>query len=220
MRRRGPKTPPQRPGKEGGKRALNRQKRIEALEGAGLELFLEKGVASVTIDEIATLAGTAKGNFYRYFDDKRSLLDAIVEKPAAEVRKAMRRCAVSLGKANSDGELTAAYTELAGALASVAMKHLAVMRLYLQENRAPTTTETEGLHALARELEDVAVHLTEVATQRGLLRATDPRVTALVVVGAVEQLTLAMLRGGLAIPPAKTAQIVVEMVLHGVARSP
>ncbi len=218
MRRRGPKAPPKRPGKEGGKRALNRQKRIEDLERAGLELFLDKGVASVTIDEIASLAGTAKGNFYRYFDDKRALLDAIVGEPAAEVRKAMRRCAVSLGKATSDEELTAAYSELAEALASVAMQHLPVMRLYLQENRAPATPETEGLHALARELEDGAVQLTEVAADRGLLRVTDPRVTALVVVGAIEQLALGMLRGRLQVPPATTAQLVVEMVLHGIAR--
>ena len=163
MSRQGAKTPPQRPGKEGGKRALNRQKRIEDLERAGLDLFLEKGVAGVTIDEIASEAGTAKGNFYRYFDDKRSLVDGILDQPASEVRKAMRVCAVALAKAKQADTLANAYTDLARDLAMVAMKYLRVMRLYLQENRAPATTETAGLHALSRELEDAAIRLTRVA---------------------------------------------------------
>ncbi|MEM9069459.1 MAG: TetR/AcrR family transcriptional regulator [Myxococcota bacterium] len=214
--RRGPKTPSQRPGKEGGKRALNRQKRVDDLVSAGLVLFLDKGVASVTIDEIASRAGTAKGNFYRYFDDKRALVDAILDKPAAEVRRAMRRCAVSLARANDEEGLSAAYTDLANALALVAMKHLPVMRLYLQENRAPATSETAGLHALADELEDGAVRLTEVAVEHGLLRVSDPRVSALAVVGAVEQLAIAIFRGRLDVPPADVATMVVSMVLEGI----
>ena len=53
MARRGPKTPEHRPGKEVGKRALNRQNRIGDIQKAGLKLFLEKGIASVSIDDIA-----------------------------------------------------------------------------------------------------------------------------------------------------------------------
>ena len=68
MSKRG-KVPPQRPGKAGGKRARNRQQRTDALIEAGLQLFLERGVENVPIDDIAREAGMAKGNFYRYFDD-------------------------------------------------------------------------------------------------------------------------------------------------------
>ena len=66
-----------------------------------------------------------------------------------------------------------------------------------------------------RELEDAAIRLTEVAVEHGLLRVSDPRVSALAVVGAVEQLAIATLRGRLDTPPAEIAQIVVGMVQIG-----
>ena len=88
-----------------GKRARNRRERTEALVNAGLELFLERGVEVVTIDELAKAAGMAKGNFYRYFDDKRALVDAILAPIASDVRTAMRRCAVTLGRADAGTDL-------------------------------------------------------------------------------------------------------------------
>ncbi len=213
----GSKKPLHRPGKEGGKRALNRQKRVDDLQSAGLALFLDKGVARVSIDDIARDAGMAKGNFYRYFEDKRGLVDSIVAEPAASMRRAMRLCAIELKRANDPPALTAAYTALARALAVLAVQHLPVMRLYLQENRAPATPETAGLRSLADELEDAAIQLTEVAVAHGLLRVSDPRVSALAVVGAVEMLAIATLRGRLDAPPTEVAKIVVGMVLDGIA---
>lgn len=218
MARRGPKTPEHRPGKEGGKRALNRQKRIADIQKAGLKLFLEKGIASVSIDDIAKASKMAKGNFYRYFDDKRALIDSLLHEPAGSVRRTMRLCAVALAKAKNDAELAAAYTELAAGLAMTAMQHLDVMRLYLQENRAPATAETAGLGALADELNAGAIQLTEVAVEHGLLRVKNASVSGLAVVGAVEQLAISMFRGELDVPPAEVAQIVVNMVLHGITK--
>ena len=57
--------PLERPGALGGKRDLNRRKRVQDLVAAGLELFLNNGIGGVTIDEVAREAGMAKGNFYR-----------------------------------------------------------------------------------------------------------------------------------------------------------
>ena len=113
MSKRG-KVPPQRPGKAGGKRARNRQQRTDALIEAGLQLFLERGVENVPIDDIAREAGMAKGNFYRYFDDKGALVDAILGDVAADVRTAMRKCAVSLGRAETSAEMNDAYGEYFG----------------------------------------------------------------------------------------------------------
>ncbi len=58
--------------------------------------------------------------------------------------------------------------------------------------------------------------LTQVAVDKGLLNVTDPKVSAMAVVGAVEQLALAQLRGNLEAPPLQVAQVVVSMVLDGI----
>ncbi|MFP5022563.1 TetR/AcrR family transcriptional regulator [Pseudonocardia phyllosphaerae] len=49
------------------------QRRRELLD-AGLEVFLEKGVAAATLDQITRAAGIAKGSFYLHFESKEHLL--------------------------------------------------------------------------------------------------------------------------------------------------
>ncbi|MFA9471265.1 MAG: helix-turn-helix domain-containing protein, partial [Deltaproteobacteria bacterium] len=75
--------PVERPGAFGGKRDINRRKRVQDLIEAGLSLFLERGIEAVTIDEVAREAGMAKGNFYRYFRDKADLVEAVIEPVAS-----------------------------------------------------------------------------------------------------------------------------------------
>ncbi|MCB9601194.1 MAG: TetR family transcriptional regulator [Sandaracinus sp.] len=210
------KLPPERPGRPGGIRARNRDVRIAALLDASLKLFLERGVEAVSIDEIAREAGMAKGNFYRYFDDKRAIVDHLLAPVATEVRTAMRKCAVSLGRASDPSAMGLAYAMLAMELAQATTSRLDVVRLYLQENRTPATTSTAGVRALADELSDGAVKLTEAAVERGLLEVSDPRVSGLAVVGAIEQLALSVLRGQLDAPPLEVGRIVVSMVLDGI----
>ena len=43
---------------------------------AAASLFVEKGVASTSIDDIVERAGVAKGTFYHYFSDRTGMLDA------------------------------------------------------------------------------------------------------------------------------------------------
>ena len=47
------RAPKERPGPPGGKRDVNRKRRTHAIARAALGLFLERGVESVTIDDIA-----------------------------------------------------------------------------------------------------------------------------------------------------------------------
>lgn len=43
------------------------------LLAAAESLFMDKGFAETSVDEIASLAGLAKGTFYLYFEDKQAL---------------------------------------------------------------------------------------------------------------------------------------------------
>src|SRR5690349_21242717 len=74
-----------RPGQPGGRRDTNRKERTKAIGDAALALFLERGIEAVTIEDITTRAGVAKGSFYRYFDDKHALTEALFQPLAAEV---------------------------------------------------------------------------------------------------------------------------------------
>lgn len=54
-----------------------REQRRDALLDAAAALFVEKGVGSTTIDDIAERAGVAKGTFYHYFPDRAEMLSAL-----------------------------------------------------------------------------------------------------------------------------------------------
>lgn len=209
------RAPKERPGPPGGKRDVNRKRRIHAIARAALALFLDKGVEAVTIDDIAREAGIAKGSFYRYFDDKTELVEAIFEPMGSVLTSALERCEAALSAARDRDSLLAAYEGLARDLIPVALGHLDEVKLYLLENRAPARGARAPIRTLALEVEARAVRLTEVAVRKGLLGVRDPRISALAVVGAIEQLALGFLGGRLDAPPAMVASTLIDLVLEG-----
>lgn len=209
------RTPPERPGPPGGKRDVNRKHRTQTIARAALSLFLEQGVEPVTIDDIAREAEIAKGSFYRYFEDKTELVAAIFEPLSRQTRDALERAELALAVADDRESLVRAYHGLAQDLIPITLSNLDVTRLYLQENRAPGHGARAPIRALAQHIEARSVRLTEIAIERGLLGIPDPRVSALAVVGAIEQLTLALLAGRLDVPMPIVASALIDLVLEG-----
>jgi AcrR family transcriptional regulator len=70
-----PQVEPQVEPKERADAARNRA----AVLAAALDLFTERGVAAVTMDEIAASAGVGKGTLYRRFGDKAGLAVALLD---------------------------------------------------------------------------------------------------------------------------------------------
>ena len=210
--------PVERPGAFGGKRDINRRKRVQDLIDAGLLLFLERGIEAVTIDEVAREAGMAKGNFYRYFRDKADLVEAVIEPVAATTREAVQACDDQLRQADSRDEAVSAYVELGNRLVGALAMHPDAMCLYLQERRAPATTARQAIADLATDLDRRAMTLSQVAVDRQLVAVSDPRVSAVAVLGAVEALALASVRNQIQMDPVKTTKSLISIVLEGLQK--
>jgi len=56
----------------------------EAILEAGEAVFSERGFGGARMEEIAERAGVAVGTLYNYFDDRRAILDAVLEAVAKE----------------------------------------------------------------------------------------------------------------------------------------
>ena len=207
--------PVERPGAFGGKRDINRRKRVQDLIDAGLSLFLERGIEAVTIDEVAREAGMAKGNFYRYFRDKADLVEAVIEPVASTTREAVQACDDRLREADGRDDAVAAYGELGNRLIGALAMHPDAMCLYLQERRAPATTARQAISDLATDLDDRAITLSQVAVDRQLVAISDPRVSAVAVLGAVEALALASVRNQVQMDPIATTKSLISIVLEG-----
>lgn len=73
-------------GVKGRKRVeIKKEQKRQSLLEAAYELFLEKGVAKTSIDEIVKKAHVAKGTFYLYFHDKEHLADYLTQEISSQV---------------------------------------------------------------------------------------------------------------------------------------
>lgn len=205
-----------RPGKPGGLRDENRKQKTEAIQRAALGLFLERGIESCSIDDIAQAAGIAKGSFYRYHDDKTALVASMVAPVAEQVASALVRCEERLEAATGRSSAYAAYQELALALVPIAMFHFDLVKLYLQEARAPATGARAPIAALVEVIDRGAVRLSEVAVAHDLVKVKDPRITAFATVGAIEQLSISVLRGRLDATPLEIVSTLIQMIYDGI----
>ncbi len=66
------------------------ERRLQILTSAR-DVFAKRGYSQATIDDIVAHAGVARGTFYLYFEDKRSVLEALVERFSTQLAMAIER---------------------------------------------------------------------------------------------------------------------------------
>lgn len=212
-----PNVPSERPGPKGGKRDANRREKVQRLCEVSLALFCERGVENVTIDEVVANAKIAKGSFYRYFSGKEELVETLFAPLLGELRETFRITKEALESLESSGELNRAYGELAMTVARLLTTNIDVLRLYLQENRAPDVGARKPIIRVAREIDEFVIALTQVARDQGLLRSdSDLKVSALATLGAVERLAFSYVRGDELGSPAQVSVDLIRVMLDGI----
>ena len=209
-----------RPGQPGGVRDTNRKEKERVLLDAALLLFLNRGVEGVSVDDITKAADVAKGSFYRYFKDQEALVEALVAPTRKVLITALDEVSVALETAvNRDSQL-ASYGRIGSALATLIIEHPGVVRLYLQESRAPAVGARRPLVRLATEINRIAIDLTKKAQKLGILREFPPAVSALTVVGASEKLLLGVLLDQELGNPLEIPNALVSLIFDGVGLRP
>jgi AcrR family transcriptional regulator len=184
------------------------------LEG-GLDRFLAGGLDAVTIDELARAGGVAKGNFYRYFESKAGIVQALFAPVLEALQAAFDACAEALRSARSPEQLVVAYAGLGESLSSIVLRSPKRVRLYLQESRGPRTETRAPITDAATLITQRAVELTLIAQAHGLLRAINPQVSALAVIGAIERQLQAFFAGELTQPAEAVIEALISLVLDG-----
>jgi AcrR family transcriptional regulator len=196
----------------------NRKRRVAELIDAGLKLFLRHGLEQVTIDDLTAAARVAKGSFYRYFDDKDALVRALFAPISERVEAAFARCTAELAAAPSLPAIARGYQTLAAELAALVFERPGEMQLYLQECRGAPSGPRRPVSRLSARILELAIGVTQVAIERGLMRPFSNEIITRAVIGATEALIHAYLTGDTKAPPAGVPQALIDLFLHGVAR--
>jgi len=78
---------------------------VDALIEATARVVSERGLDGMTTHHIAEVAGVSVGSLYQYFDDKESLVEALVDKLANEISEALRRMSLGTSGMGADGSV-------------------------------------------------------------------------------------------------------------------
>lgn len=101
--------PPTRPGRLAGAPPGPRKRdaRLASLLDAAAALFVEKGVAATSIEDIAERAGVAKSTFYHYFQDRAAMLEALRRRYSQRFADLVEAAMAACGARDWDARLAA-----------------------------------------------------------------------------------------------------------------
>jgi AcrR family transcriptional regulator len=106
-------------------RADAARNRAAVLAAAG-RLFAERGVAAVSMDQVAAAAGVGKGTIFRRFGDKSGLAAALLDARERALQEAILRGPPPLGPGAEPQDRLAAF---AGAYLDYLLEHLDLVRM-------------------------------------------------------------------------------------------
>ena len=136
---------------------------------AAQRLFLERGVASTTIDQITSAADVAKGTFYLYFSSKDDILTALGDRYGEEHLAKVKAAVAEKPENDWKGKLAAwAEATVAG--------YLDTIRLHDVLFYGPGSATREGL--VENLVIDFLLDLLQAGAAAGAWAIDDPRFTA------------------------------------------
>lgn len=118
--------------------ARNRRRILEAAE----RLFTDRGVAAVSMDDVAAAAGVGKGTLYRRFGDRAGLGIAVLDERERELQDAILRGPPPLGPGASPRKRLKAFVD---AYLGYAWRNLEL--LVVAETSSPGARYRSGVYA-------------------------------------------------------------------------
>ncbi|WP_043635711.1 TetR/AcrR family transcriptional regulator [Nonomuraea candida] len=152
------------------------RKRRQILEAA-LPVFLHNGYVGTSMDEVAAVASVSKQTVYKHFTDKEQLFTSLIMETTGQVEELAKMITAVL---DDSEDLEKDLGELARRFLARIMSPdvLRLRRLVIAEaDRFPDLGRTWYEQGFERSLETMTATFARL-TERGLMRADDPRLAA------------------------------------------
>jgi AcrR family transcriptional regulator len=155
--------------------------RYETILAAASRAFAEKGYETTSITEIARSAEVSDGLIYKYFTNKRDLLEHVLR---AFYERIIEDLAAKVARGKDFGDqLYILISEHLGTF--VAERNLC--RLFISEVRTASDYRGSAIQLLNRRYTSILIKMVDAAAARGEISAdVDPRVVRDMLFGAIE----------------------------------
>lgn len=195
------------------KRQVNRlppERRIADIMKAAREVFTEKGYSDSLISDIAERAGVVEGTIYRYFENKRDLLQRVAEEWFVEMMQSTEE-----GFGAVKGEWNRIHFIIYHHLVSI-QRDPGLSRLVFQELRPDPQYRTTRLFELNKEYTKRIIDVVRDGKESGVFRAdVSPSLVRDMVYGTIEHRTWAFLRNEGDFDAETSAQEITDIVYAG-----
>jgi TetR/AcrR family fatty acid metabolism transcriptional regulator len=184
--------------------------RYEAILAAATRVFSDKGYSNASITDIAQAADVSDGLIYKYFANKRDLLESVLtafyEKTMADLETK-----VAQGK-NFEERLYALISGHFGTFVSDAD----LCRLFISEVRTASDYRGSAIQQLNRRYTSVLIKIVDRAIADGEIQADlDPRLVRDMLFGAIEHASWRHVRGGRPLDVPRMSKAMTHILLNG-----
>lgn len=181
---------------------MRSEERARQILGCAKRVFAQRGFHAASISHICEAAGIGRGTLYQYFANKRSVLTAILRETLQRIRALMERQEAQVQAAPfpppEQVTRTAAITYSARQLREVlqvVFEDEHTLRILLREAVGLDAAVEEILGEIDAALIAIVERSLVASRRAGFVRELDARAVATMVVGGIEKLALAALRG-------------------------
>ncbi len=187
------------------------QDRSDSILDAARTAFAEHGFENTSVAQIARLAGISDGLLYRYFRNKRDVLNEVL-------RRFYERTMIDLEAiAAQERPFAAQLQELIRRHLQTFVDDVDLCRLFFAEVRTQTDYAVSPIRALNQRYTSIVTGLVEKAASTGEIRSgIEPRLVRDLIFGTVEHRAWAAVQGR-QIDVDKTASDLVAIVMTGLA---
>lgn len=190
--------------------AKRMQDRIDSILGAAKDAFAERGFEGASIADIARAAGISDGLVYRYFQNKRDLLNHVLtvfyERTMVDLE------AIAAREASFEERLHGLIHRHFEAFVADA----ALCRLFIQEVRTASDYHGSPVQLLNRRYTSILMRILEDGMADGIVRRDiNPRLLRDVIFGAVEHRSWAAVNGRGTLDVDATARELTDLLSNG-----
>jgi TetR/AcrR family transcriptional regulator, fatty acid metabolism regulator protein len=194
--------------------AKRMQDRRDSILAAAKDAFAERGFEGTSIADIARGAGVSDGLVYRYFANKRDLLNEVL-------RAFYERTMVDLEAiAARDASFEARLHDLIHRHLQTFVADVDLCRLFIAEVRTQSDYQNSPVHELNRRYTSILVRIIQAGVASGEVRDDiDIRLVRDVIFGAIEHRSWAAVNGR-PLDVDATARNLVELLRYGLVARP
>lgn len=177
------------------------------------DVFAKKGYYAAKIDDVVAAAGVARGTFYLYFHDKRSIFEELVS-------RFFQRIAIAVTRIDVDQPIEAQVRANVSTILEVFLSDPAMAKILLTDAIGLDVEFDRRLLAFYSDIEALLERSLQEGQQLGIVQPGDTRVLSHFLLGGVKEVLLQLTRAPVPVDRDAVVRDVYAFLARGVLLDP